>query len=173
MESTRVDGDGRIALAGGIVVAQREAPHLLWVDIDGTEVTLVENWHAPITALAAVGGRLVIGQSAPGALFEISNQVKSPPYWLIALPSMLTLEPDGDGLLMGTGQPAMVMSWQNGNLDVEVEIGAQHVRSLSRCGSMGIVVGGAEPGIVYRQGTEVPQALSLLIQNIRNYCDHL
>ena len=73
---------------GGIVVAQREAPHLLWVDIDGTEVTLVENWHAPITALAAVGGRLVIGQSAPGALFEISNQVKSPPYWLIALPSM-------------------------------------------------------------------------------------
>ena len=26
---------------------------------------------------------------------------------------------------------------------------------------MGIVVGGAEPGIVYRQGTEVPQALSL------------
>ena len=147
---------------GGIVVAQREAPHLLWVDIDGTEVTLVENWHAPITALAAIGGRLVIGQSAPGALFEISEPGKEPTLLVDSFAEYVwTLEPDGDGLLMGTGQPAMVMSWQNGNLDVEVEIGAQHVRSLSRCGSMGIVVGGAEPGIVYRQGTEVPQALSL------------
>ena len=116
---------------GGIVVAQREAPHLLWVDIDGTEVTLVENWHAPITALAAVGGRLVIGQSAPGALFEISEPGKEPTLLVDSFAEYVwTLEPDGDGLLMGTGQPAMVMSWQNGNLDVEVEIGAQHVRSV-------------------------------------------
>lgn len=147
---------------GGVVIAQREAPHLLWIDVDGSEVTLVENWHAPITALSALGSKLVIGQSAPGALFEIAEPGKEPTLLVDSFAEYVwALEADEDGLLIGTGQPAMVMAWQNGNLDVEVEVGAQHVRSFSRCGSLGIVVGGAEPGIVYRQGKEVPQALSL------------
>jgi len=147
---------------GGVVLARQEAPNLIWVDIDGREVTLIENWHAPITALSAMGSKLVIGQSAPGALFEIAEPGKEPTLLVDSFAEYVwVLEPDGDGLLMGTGQPAMVMTWQGGNLDVEVEVGAQHVRSLSRCGDLGIVVGGAEPGIVYRQGKEVPLALSL------------
>ncbi len=147
---------------GGVAMAQREAPHLIWVDVDGTEVTLVETWHAPITALATIDGRLVLGQSAPGALFEIAEPGKEPTLLVDSFAEYVwTLEPDGEGLLMGTGQPAMVMSWANGNLDVELEVVAQHVRSIARCGSMGLVIGSAEPGIVYRQGKEVPDALSL------------
>ena len=78
------------------------------------------------------------------------------------------LEPDGDGLLMGTGQPAMVMTWQGGNLDVEVEVGANVMPFGGRCDDLGIVVGGAEPGIVYRQGNEVPAVpCRSLIPNIK------